>query len=81
MGDLNESIDFAHRSLALARKIEDRRIVGEQLISLSLAHRDLKNLTKAKEYCCQAIDCFSEIGLKVFEDKSRQLFEELKAFN
>ena len=73
----NKSIDFANRSFTLAREIEDRRVVGEQLISLALSHRDLQDLPRAKDYCAQAIQTFLEIGLKPFEEKAQQLFKEL----
>ena len=79
LGDLKKSIDFSNRSLTLALEIEDRRTVGEQQISLAFSHRDLKQIGKAKDYCRQAIQTFSEIGLTPFEEKARQLLDELEA--
>jgi tetratricopeptide (TPR) repeat protein len=81
LGDLEKSIDFSNRSLALALEVEDRCIVGEQQISLALSHRDLHHLQNAKDYCVQAIQTFSEIGLTPFEDKARQLLDELHSLS
>jgi len=79
LGDLEKSKALSHESLALAEMVEDRRIVAEQQISLALTHRDLGQPEKALDYCQSAVDSFAEIGLVEFEEKSRQLLQELRS--
>jgi tetratricopeptide (TPR) repeat protein len=78
-GDLKESIEWSHESLELAESCEDRRIVGEQLVSLSLAYRDLGDMKKAMDYCQKGREAFAQVGLYALQEKTEQLYEELKA--
>ena len=79
MGEIDMSILLSHESLGLAKKVEDRRIVGEQQIFLAIAYHERLETEKAVNYCEKAIVSFSEIGLSEFEEKSRQFLQELKS--
>ena len=76
-GNVEESIAWSHKAMELAGRIENRRIVGEQQIFLSLAYRDLDEVDKARDYCQQAVASFEQVGLTEFEEKARQLSREL----
>ena len=78
LNNLDKSIEYSKEALEVAKKVGNRRLIGEQFMMLAFGARDQGDIESAKAYVENAKENFSIIEAQAALEKLDQFVEELE---
>lgn len=78
LNNLDKSIEYSKEALEVAKKVGNRRLIGEQFVMLAFGARDKGDIESAIEYVENAKENFSIIEAQEALEKLEQFVEELE---
>lgn len=77
-GDLKVSNEKLLSSIDYVNKIKDNYLLGQQYCLLAMNEKEAENITKAEEYCNEAITAYSETKSEMHISKAKELLVYIK---